>query len=93
MSISILLRSNGAALACGYYFLGQCNIHSLDDYLTYMQLAGVNVRILRLRTDGWLWPVDSATLVHALYLRWMASVHSLSNVIHLHLVVNSHARK
>ena len=52
MRISILLRSNGAALACGDYFRGQCNIHSLDGYLTYMQLAGVNVPIIRLRTDG-----------------------------------------
>eukprot|EP00438_Fugacium_kawagutii_P033996 Skav211211 [mRNA] locus=scaffold934:85694:86911:- [translate_table: standard] len=48
---TVLLRSDGSAVACGSNSLGQCDIPPLGDGVTYAQVAG-NAHTVLLRSDG-----------------------------------------
>ena len=51
-SHTVLLRSNGTAVACGDNEEGQCSIPALDGHMTYTQtIAGYGYTVL-LRSDG-----------------------------------------
>jgi len=49
---TVLLRSDGTAVACGRQGNGQCNIPALDDGLTYTQVAAGDYHTVLLRCDG-----------------------------------------
>lgn len=49
---TVLLRSDGTAVAFGLSFHGQCTISPLEDGLTYMQVAAGEVHTVLLRSDG-----------------------------------------
>ena len=49
---TVLLRSDGTALACGNNEDGQCNIPPLDDGISYTQISAGNVHTVFLRNDG-----------------------------------------
>ena len=49
---TVLLRSDGTAVACGSNGAGQCNLPALDEGLTYTQVAAGDGHTLLLRSDG-----------------------------------------
>ena len=49
---TVLLRSNGSAVACGFYYVGICFIPALVGQLTCAQVAAVGLRTVLLRSDG-----------------------------------------
>ncbi|CAK0789542.1 unnamed protein product [Prorocentrum cordatum] len=49
---SVLLRSDGVAVAVGARSWGQCDIPALDEGLTYTQIAAGGTHTLLLRSDG-----------------------------------------
>ena len=49
---TVLLRSDGTAVACGQNFTGECNIPALDDGLLYTQVSAGACHTVLLRSDG-----------------------------------------
>merc|ERR1712154_559100 len=49
---TVLLRSDGAAVACGGNFEGQCRLPALAGGVTYTQVAGGACHTILLRSDG-----------------------------------------
>ena len=49
---TVLLRSDGAAVACGSSGLGQCNLPALDGGLTYTQVSAGGAHTVLLKSDG-----------------------------------------
>lgn len=49
---TVLLRSDGRAVACGYNVDGQCDIPALEDGMTYLQVSGGVGHTVLLRRDG-----------------------------------------
>ena len=51
-SHTVLLRTDGQAVACGYNSYGQGNIPPLDEGLLYSQVSAGNSHTVLLRSDG-----------------------------------------
>ncbi|CAK0881390.1 unnamed protein product [Prorocentrum cordatum] len=51
-SHTVLLRSDGTAVACGWNCYEQCNVPALDGGLSYTQVAAGNGHTVLLRSDG-----------------------------------------
>ena len=49
---TVLLRSDGTAVACGRNFDGQCTIPALEGELSYTQVAAGDEHTVLLRSDG-----------------------------------------
>ena len=49
---TVLLRSDGQAVACGIGFVGQCNIPPLDEGISYSQVSAGRFHTVLLRSDG-----------------------------------------
>ena len=49
---TVLLRSDGQAVACGSWRQGQCSIPPLDEGLSYSQVSAGSVHTVLLRSDG-----------------------------------------
>eukprot|EP00435_Cladocopium_sp_Y103_P013954 s760_g3.t1 len=49
---TVLLRSDGCAVACGWNFNGECNIPPLDAGVTYTQVSAGGYHTALLRSDG-----------------------------------------
>ena len=49
---TVLLRSNGTAVACGGNLWGQCDLPALEGDLTYTQAAAGDHHTVLLRSDG-----------------------------------------
>jgi alpha-tubulin suppressor-like RCC1 family protein len=49
---TVLLRSDGCAVACGWNVRGQCNIPPLDEGVTYTQVSAGYYHTVLLRSDG-----------------------------------------
>merc|ERR1719291_779736 len=49
---TVLLRSDGSAVACGENYFGQCDLPTLDADLTYTQVAAGGRHTVLLRSDG-----------------------------------------
>jgi len=49
---TVLLTSNGTAVACLYNEWGQCNIPPLNEGMSYTQVSADVCRIVLLRSDG-----------------------------------------
>merc|ERR1712232_233225 len=49
---TVLLRSDGSAVACGGNAKGQCDIPALDGQLSYTQVAAGHSHTVLLRSDG-----------------------------------------
>eukprot|EP00438_Fugacium_kawagutii_P014427 Skav236082 [mRNA] locus=scaffold2211:330477:330887:- [translate_table: standard] len=49
---TVLLRSDGSAVACGNNYYGQCDIPPLEDCVTYTQFATGREHTVLLRSDG-----------------------------------------
>ena len=49
---SVLLRSDGIAVACGRNDEGQCNIPPLEEGMCYTQVSAVGAHVVLLRSDG-----------------------------------------
>jgi len=49
---TVLIRSDGSAVACGHNDAGQCTIPELDEGLTYVQAAAGNCHSVLIRSDG-----------------------------------------
>ena len=51
-SHTVLLRSDGQAVACGWNYHGQCSIPPLDKGISYIQVSAGVTHTLLLRSDG-----------------------------------------
>merc|ERR1712137_166139 len=49
---TVLLRSDGRAVSCGFNGFGQCNIPDLPDGVTYSQVSAGYEHTVLLRSDG-----------------------------------------
>ena len=49
---TVLLRSDGVAMACGGNSFRQCNIPHLEDRMTYTQVSAASMHTVLLRSDG-----------------------------------------
>ena len=49
---TVLLRSDGIAVACGVNDNGQCNIPPLEQGMSYIQISAGNLHTALLRSDG-----------------------------------------
>eukprot|EP00438_Fugacium_kawagutii_P027414 Skav212003 [mRNA] locus=scaffold304:157332:157943:+ [translate_table: standard] len=49
---TVLLRSDGSAVACGWNDHGQCNLPRLEEGLSYTQVAAGRTHTVLLRSDG-----------------------------------------
>ena len=49
---TVLLRSDGVAVACRTIFFGQCDIPRLEDGMTYTQVSAGQKYSVLLRSDG-----------------------------------------
>merc|ERR1712159_978354 len=49
---TVLLKSDGTAVACGHNRNGQCSIPPLDEGLTYTQVAAGACHTVLLKSDG-----------------------------------------
>ena len=52
MRHTVLLRSDGTVVACGYNGSDRCNIPALEPGLTYTQVAAGHAHTVLLRSDG-----------------------------------------
>eukprot|EP00438_Fugacium_kawagutii_P018618 Skav221477 [mRNA] locus=scaffold2365:24844:25497:- [translate_table: standard] len=50
--LTVLLRSDGSAIACGENFFRQCNIPILEEGLSYTQVSAGDSHTVLLRSDG-----------------------------------------
>ena len=68
---SVLLKSDGSAIAAGNNHYAQCNIPPLDEGMAYTQISAGGAHTVLLRSDGRVVAIDAMKMVNATSHLWM----------------------